>query len=165
MRGYGRNDYPVEAMWTLTIAGIVFQHPSTQSLLREANRNAKLLEICGFEALPRQGKPIYSIARDAKTGKAYGQVQFQKSHTTVPNSWNLSRFRDLLMKCEQQTGLLSEMVTTQRHTLMDEVNDFGERIGYDGKAIESFSSGRKSRDTGRTSDEDANWGKRRNSLG
>ena len=33
-RGRGRNDYPVRAMWRALIAGIVFQHPSIQSLLR-----------------------------------------------------------------------------------------------------------------------------------
>ena len=38
-RGRGRNDYPVRAMWRALIAGIVFQHPSIQSLLRELGRN------------------------------------------------------------------------------------------------------------------------------
>ena len=33
-RGRGRNDYPVLAMWRALIAGVVFQHPSIQSLLR-----------------------------------------------------------------------------------------------------------------------------------
>ena len=37
-RGRGRNDYPVRAMWRALIAGIVFQHPSIQSLLRELGR-------------------------------------------------------------------------------------------------------------------------------
>ena len=34
-RGRGRNDYPVRAMWRALIAGVVFQHASIQSLLRE----------------------------------------------------------------------------------------------------------------------------------
>lgn len=69
MRGNGRNDYPVEAMWRLVVAGIVFGHASMASLLREANRNPRLLEICGFEALPHQEKPVYSLVRYAKTGR------------------------------------------------------------------------------------------------
>ncbi len=35
MRGNGRNEYPVRAMWRALIAGIVFQHPSIESLIRE----------------------------------------------------------------------------------------------------------------------------------
>ena len=54
-RGRGRNDYPVRAMWRALIAGIVFQHPSIQSLLRELGRNPALLELCGFDPLPFQG--------------------------------------------------------------------------------------------------------------
>ena len=38
----GRNDYPVEVMWNTFIAGLVFQHQSVASLLRELSRNAQL---------------------------------------------------------------------------------------------------------------------------
>jgi len=48
-RGKGRNDYPVRAMWNSLLAGIVFQHPSIESLRRELNRNAQLRDMCGFE--------------------------------------------------------------------------------------------------------------------
>jgi hypothetical protein len=34
-RGKGRNDYPVRAIWNSIIAGVVFQHDSTESLRRE----------------------------------------------------------------------------------------------------------------------------------
>ena len=40
-----------------------------------------------------------------------------------------------------------------------ELPDFGQHLGYDGKAIESHSSGQKNRDSGETSDPDADWGK------
>jgi len=33
-RGHGRDDYPVRAMWNSMLAGIVFQHPSIESLRR-----------------------------------------------------------------------------------------------------------------------------------
>lgn len=48
-RGRGRNDYPVRAVWNSILAGIVFQHPSIESLRRELLRNAQLREICGFD--------------------------------------------------------------------------------------------------------------------
>jgi hypothetical protein len=47
-RGRGRDDYPVRAMWNSLLAGIVFQHPSVDSLRRELSRNAQLRLICGF---------------------------------------------------------------------------------------------------------------------
>ena len=48
-RGKGRNDYPVVAMWNALLAGVVFQHTSMASLLRELRRNAGLRELCGFD--------------------------------------------------------------------------------------------------------------------
>lgn len=41
-RGRGRDDYPVQAMWNAVLAGIVFQHQSSNSLIRELSRNAQL---------------------------------------------------------------------------------------------------------------------------
>ncbi len=48
-RGKGRDDYPIRAVWNSILAGIVYQHPSTESLRRELRRNAQLREICGFD--------------------------------------------------------------------------------------------------------------------
>lgn len=47
-RGRGRNDYPIRPLWNSLLAGIVFQHPSVESLRRELARNGQLREICGF---------------------------------------------------------------------------------------------------------------------
>ena len=38
-RGKGRDDYPVRAMWNSILAGVVYQHPSIESLRRELSRN------------------------------------------------------------------------------------------------------------------------------
>ena len=43
-RGNGRDDFPIRAMWNALIAGIVFQHASIESLIRELSRNPSLLE-------------------------------------------------------------------------------------------------------------------------
>ena len=51
-RGFGRDDYPVRAMWNGILAGIVFQHPSAESLLRELKRNGQLRLLCGFDKAP-----------------------------------------------------------------------------------------------------------------
>ena len=54
-RGRGRDDYPIRAMWRALIAGIVFQHVSVESLLRELRRNPALLDVCGFDPMgPRK---------------------------------------------------------------------------------------------------------------
>ena len=67
-RGKGRNDFSVEAMWNLVIAGIVFGHNTIASLLRELNRNKQLCYVCGF--------------------------RFQK----LPKAYNMSRFVTILLK-------------------------------------------------------------------
>ena len=49
IRGKGRNEWPVEAMWNSFIASFVFDHDSIASLLRELNRNSQLRILCGFQ--------------------------------------------------------------------------------------------------------------------
>ena len=66
-RGRGHDDYPVEAMWRVLAAGVVFQHPSTMAaLIRELRRNPASLGLCGFNPLPRQGRP--AVVREATAG-------------------------------------------------------------------------------------------------
>lgn len=61
-RGKGRDDYPIRPMWNAVIAGIVYQHPSAESLRRELRRNGELRQICGFDpflgekAVPTKGR-------------------------------------------------------------------------------------------------------------
>ncbi len=47
-RGRGRNDYPIRSVWNSILAGIVYQHPSIESLRRELLRNGQLRFMCGF---------------------------------------------------------------------------------------------------------------------
>ncbi len=51
-RGRGRDDYPVRAIWNSVLAGIVFQHPSIESLRRELGRNGQLRYMCGLTGVP-----------------------------------------------------------------------------------------------------------------
>ena len=61
-RKNGRDDYPVRAMWNSIIAGIVYQHPTVESLHRELSRNGQLRFICGF--------------RNVKVPRAYVYTRF-----------------------------------------------------------------------------------------
>ena len=152
-RKNGRNEYPVAAMWRALIAGIVFQHPSIESLIRELNRNSSLLALCGFTPVPLQSRTRY------ETGGARIIAIDSPPRSPAPKSFNFSRFLLNVVKLEQQRGLISRMIEEMRGELMRLLPDFGEHPGYDGKAVESHSTGQKNRKTGETSDPEADWGK------
>jgi hypothetical protein len=159
-RGKGRNDFAVRAMWNAVLAGIVFQHESIESLIRELSRNPSLLEACGFDPTPITKQPEARLERDEKTG----QMKVIRSaapapYYQVPMSWNFSRFLKNVIELEDEHTMISEMVRRLRENLMAELPDFGKHLGYDGKAIDSYSTGQENRETGQTSDPDANWGK------
>ena len=157
-RGRGRDEYPVKAMWRALLAGVVFQHPSIASLVRELRRNPALLELCGFAALPRQGRTVRTIQRDPQTGQARVVSLSAPVFDNVP-AGNFSRFLSNVVCVEEKHGLVSGMLEALRARLMEVLPDFGRHLGYDGKAIDSHSTGQASRKTGRTSDPDADWGK------
>ncbi len=160
MRGAGRDDYPVAAMWNALIAGVVFQHPSVAALLRELARNPALLQACGFAVLPIQHKPVTRLVRDAATGRLQAVREAPADpRAAVPTSWSFSRFLANVIELEETLGMVTGMIGTLREQLMAALPDFGRHLGYDGKAIESHSTGRASRTTGATSDPDGDWGK------
>lgn len=74
-RGKGRDDFPVRAMWNSILAGIVFEHTSTESLRRELSRNGQLRFMCGFHI-----------------------------HKDVPESYVYSRFLKNLFEKEQMVN-------------------------------------------------------------
>ena len=65
-RDRGRDDFPIRPMWNALVAGVVFQHPTAEALLRELRRNAQLRQVCGFD--------------------------LSKGLKAVPTSWAFSRF-------------------------------------------------------------------------
>ena len=159
-RGKGRDDFAVRAMWNAVLAGIVFQHESIESLIRELSRNPSLLEACGFDPTPITKQPEARLERDEKTGKMKViRAAAQAPYYQVPMSWNFSRFLKNVIELEDEHTMISEMVRRLRENLMAELPDFGKHLGYDGKAIDSYSTGQENRETGQTSDPDANWGK------
>jgi len=52
LRGLGRDDYPIRGMWNAVLAGVVYQHCSAESLLRELRRNGQLRAVCGLKKVP-----------------------------------------------------------------------------------------------------------------
>lgn len=160
MRGHGRDDYPVRPMWNALLAGIVFQHVSIESLIREFSRNPLLLEVCGFNPLPIQTAPKVELVRDEKTGcmkPVWSEPSPPRYH--VPNSHNFSRFLKNVIELEESLGMVTNISVLLRGQLMAELPDFGRHLGFDGKAISSHSTGQVNRETQKTSDPDADWGK------
>jgi hypothetical protein len=156
MRSKGRDDFPVRAMWNAVIAGVVFQHRSIESLIRELSRNLSLLEVCGFEVLSLQKKPVAELVRDSHSGQmAVLHSEPGEAYYAVPSSWNFSRFLTNVIELEESLGLATGMVGALREQLMEELPEFGQHLRYDGKASESHSAGQKNRHSGEAADPDA----------
>ena len=128
-RGRGRNTYPVRPMWNALIAGIVLQHSTVESLLRELRRNAELRQVCGFNVI--------------------------HGSEAVPTPWAMSRFVTNVVKEEALLRAMFEELVEKARELLP---DLGRHLAFDGKAIPSYSTGHKSKATGRRSDPDADYG-------
>ncbi|HAP32718.1 MAG TPA: DDE transposase, partial [Firmicutes bacterium] len=66
------------AVWNSVLAGVVYQHPSIESLRRELRRNAQLRELCGFD--------------------------LWHGERAVPLSYVYSRFCRKLMGCQEEVN-------------------------------------------------------------
>jgi len=136
-RGRGRDDYPVRAVWNSILAGIVFQHPSVESLRRELTRNAQLRDLCGFDPT-------------------------KKAEEAVPKPYNYTRFlQGLMARQEQIDGMFERLVDD----LSEELDGFGRHLACDSKAIRSHARPPKkgqeeNRDRDGRRDIDADFGKK-----
>ena len=157
-RGRGRDEYPVSAMWRALVAGVVFGHESSASLLRELGRNPALLGVCGFDPLGRQAPPGRALSR-RPDGAVEAVFEPSPRRDGVPTAWAFSRFLSGVVRLEEETGAVSGMADALRGRLLEELPGYGRHLGYDGKAVPSRSTGRAAAGTGRTSDPDADWGK------
>ena len=90
-RGNGRDDFPVRAMWNSILAGVVFEHESTESLIRELSRNGQLRFMCGF-----------------------------KSNKDVPQSYVYSRFFKKLFKEEKMINEIFNKLVDELEILLPE---------------------------------------------
>ena len=134
-RGRGRDEYPVRGIWNTVIAGVVFGHPSVQSLGRELRRNAQLRDVCGLEL----GKGL----------------------AAVPPPYAYSRFlKNLINHQHHIQGIFESLVDE----VEEDLPDIGRVMAVDGKGIDSHARGRKREQEqepkspdGRR-DTDADWG-------
>ena len=129
LRGNGRNDHPIQAMWNSILAGIVFEHASIESMRRELSRNAQLREMCGFN-------PILGAE-------------------AVPSKSAYNRFLSKLLAYEP---LVREMFDCLVKQLTSHFSDFGNKLAGDGKAIHSFGKPSKKEDEDKRHEEEADWG-------
>lgn len=106
-RGRGRDDYPIRPVWNSILAGIVFQHPSIESLRRELLRNAQLRHLCGFD-------PVRT-AEDA-----------------VPPAWVYTRFLKKLIAHQDRIDGMFQILVQQ---LTEKLKDFGRHLACDSKGI------------------------------
>jgi len=111
LRGKGRDDYPVRAVWNSLLAGVVFQHPSIEALRRDLQRNGELRALCGFN--PTLGMKA------------------------VPGDANYSRFLSNLL---EQEKLVNAMFHQLVEALREVLPDLGEFQAIDGKAIPSLAA-------------------------
>jgi len=131
-RGKGRDDNPVRAMWNSVLAGVIYQHESVASLIRELKRNGDLLMVCGFDVT--------------------------KKEKAVPLESAYSRFLKNLMRHQEELDIMMNGLVEDLTELLP---SFGKRLAIDSKAINSHAkkNPKKAKVDGRR-DTDANYGKK-----
>ena len=136
IRGKGRNEWPVAALWNSFVAGFIFDHDSVASLLRELNRNSQLRMVCGLEPHFYKGKDKTEKMMLAPTASAY------------------SNFLKNLMKCQKE---LEEIFHELVDFMYENLKDFGDILMVDGKAIQSFGRKISDKNSGKRGEQDADW--------
>ena len=132
-RGQGRDDYPIRAVWNSLLAGIVYQHPTAESLRRELRRNPSLRQTCGFDPL-------------------------RGAEAVPPPSAYTRFFRSLL----RHAAGVERVFAALQGELEAALPDLGATLAVDGKAIPTYARPRAAdepalaRDGRR--DVDADWG-------
>ena len=146
IRGKGRNEWPVEAMWNSFIASFVFDHDSIASLLRELNRNSQLRILCGFQP------HIYSVL--TKQRDDFGRRIRETRYKLAPTASAYTNFLNNLKECQKE---LRDMFDILVKYMYENLDDFGSILAADGKAIQSFATRISQKDSGNRGERDADW--------
>jgi hypothetical protein len=107
-RGRGRDDYPIRPVWNAMLAGIIYQHKSSASLLRELRRNGQLRDLCGFDP--------------------------QRGMASVPTEDAFGRFLDLIITHRKKVLDIYHRLVDELGRLLP---DLGQRLAVDSKALSS----------------------------
>lgn len=108
-RGHGVNRYPIRPCWNALLAGVVFQHLSMASLLRELRRNGELRDLCGFD-------PFLGGA-------------------AVPSEDAFGRFLAVVVEHAEHLRRMFDVLLAQLGAVLP---DLGQVTAVDSKAIPSF---------------------------
>ena len=112
IRGKGRNEYPVVAMWNSIIIMPVIECSGIEQLRRELSRNSDLRKLCGF----------------SDADYYFGKCKL------VPSPKSYTNFIKNLMKIRP---LLKESFNELRNFMYDNLENFGKDTGEDGKIFSS----------------------------
>jgi len=126
-----RNEYPIEALWRSTIAGLLFGHQTTACLIRELGRNAELRQVCGFDEV-RNPDP--------------------EKQWLAPPDYVYSRFYG---KLARHWKLVEEIFDRLLESLAALLPDFGKKLAADSKALPVVGGRPADADTGTKEYEDA----------
>jgi len=146
MRGKGRNEWPVEAMWNSFIASFLFDHDSIASLLRELNRNSQLRLLCGFQP------HLYSVPTKEKD--EYGRRIRIEKYKLAPTASAYTNFLNNLQTCQKE---LQDMFDNLTEYMYKNLEKFGDILAADGKAIQSYATKRTEKNSGKRGEKDADW--------
>ena len=108
MRGKGRNDYPIEAVWNSILIMPIIECSTVEQLRRELSRNRDLRRICGFN----DADYYYNKCKLVPPPKAYSNM-----------------FKNL----KKIEPMLKEAFNELRQFMYDNLKDFGKDVGEDGK--------------------------------
>lgn len=112
IRGKGRNDYPIEAVWNSILITPLIECSSVEQLRRELSRNRDLRRICGFN----DANYYYGKCKLVPPPKAYSNMMK-----------NLKEIEPLLKECFYEL----------RKFMYENLENFGIEVGEDGKIFSS----------------------------
>lgn len=104
-RGRGRDDFPVERLWSVVVLTIALRHHSFESCLAELHRNPSLCRLIGITSVEQ-----------------------------IPNAWNVSRFLDVLGQ-EPHQGHLRTVFDDLVARLGQAVPDLGRHTAADATGL------------------------------
>lgn len=126
IRGKGRNEYPIEAVWNSILIMPLLECSSVEQLRRELSRNRDLRRICGFDDY---------------------NYYFGKNKLVPPPKAYSNMFKNLKII----EPLLKECFYELREFMYNNLKQFGKEVGEDGKIFLS-----KAKGTNKNGDENDN---------
>lgn len=116
IRGKGRNDYPIEAVWNSILIMPLLECSSVEQLRRELSRNRDLRKICGFNDY---------------------DYYFGKNKLVPPPK----AYTNMFINLKKIEPMLKECFYELRGFMYNNLKQFGKDVGEDGKIFLSKAKG------------------------